>query len=81
MEPCPAADRIELQAGTDSRGNQGGLDEQDPVGLGQAGGPSDDDSWRDAADNHGDDVLQGQGQGFKEMRDAIHGKERGAPAV
>ena len=56
-------------------------DEQNPVGLGQAGGTGDDDGWRDTADNHGDDVLQGQGQSFKEMRDAIHGKERGAPTV
>ena len=57
MEPCPAANRIELQEGADSRSNQRSLDEQNPVGLGQAGGTGDDDSRCDAADNHGDDVL------------------------
>ena len=67
MKPCPAADRIELQEGTDSRGNQGGLDEQDPVGWCRPAAPAtmiagvtQRQSWRD--------VLQGQGQGFKEMR-------------
>ena len=81
MDPCPAPDGVKLQQRADGSGDERGLDNQNPVRLRQAGGTGDDDGWRDTADNHGDDVLQGQGQSFKEMRDAIHGKERGAPTV
>lgn len=57
--PVRLSQGIELEDGPDSSCDEGGLNQDDPVRLREAGSAGNDDGRCDAADNHGDDVLQG----------------------
>jgi hypothetical protein len=66
MEPSLAANRIELQEGADSSSSERSLDEQNPIGLGQASRIGRQMIAEcDSPDNQGEDVTVSQaGQGL-----------------
>ena len=71
-----AANGENLQKGRDSRDDQRGLNEYDAVAHIETGRVGNDDGRGDAADYHGHEVLEGQGQRSAHGRYAVSGEQQ-----
>ena len=68
--------RVKLDEGAHGGHHQGRLNQQYLIRRAEADGPGDDDGRRDAAHNHGDKVLKGQGDGGPKRGNASNLEQR-----